>query len=324
MPVNGNGLDTSFRDVILPLSRYELVLVIGKYVVLHNTQTQELSFVTGQEQALGEITAMALCGKRRHLSVCRAAVKADDGGADNSNSNSSSSSPASISVYNVSSSKSDKLEASTTTGKTGATRRISLLKTLTVTWTDKFVGTALSPDGKLVSAQAANASWSLGVWDWGRGRQIALSDVHCRVSRVRFNVIDMAQLSTSGGSLLRIWTLCEYTLKPLASFKSGDETRVKNVVSYADHAWLPDDVLVGLLEDGDVQLIVNAELIQTLRAVHKGLGRMLCMSPLASGEGVVVGGTHGLVSVIRVASKMLKANEKELHLQRRMRVPTRT
>lgn len=92
-------------------------------------------------------------------------------------------------------------------------------------------------------------------------------------------------------------------------------------MSYADHAWLPDDVLVGLLEDGDVQLIVNAELIQTLRAVHKGLGRMLCMSPLASGEGVVVGGTHGLVSVIRVASKMLKANEKELHLQRRMRVP---
>ncbi|KAE9340616.1 hypothetical protein PF008_g11020 [Phytophthora fragariae] len=315
VPVNGNGLDTSFRDVILPLSRHELVLVIGKYIVLQNTQTQELSFVTPQEQAsapLGEITAMALCGKRHHLSVCRAAVKADEGVAD------SSSSPASISVYSVAA-KSDKTES--TTAKSGGTRRIALLKTLVVTWTDKFVGTALSPDGKLVSAQAANASWSLGVWDWGRGRQIALSDVHCRVSRVRFNVIDMAQLSTSGGSLLRIWTLCEYTLKPLASFKSGDETRVKNVVSYADHAWLPDDVLVGLLEDGDVQLIVNAELIQTLRAVHKGLGRMLCMSPLASGEGVVVGGTHGLVSVVRVASKMLKANEKELHLQRRMRVP---
>ncbi|KAJ8569206.1 hypothetical protein ON010_g6054 [Phytophthora cinnamomi] len=269
-----------------------------------------------QEQSsasLGEITAMALCGKRRHLSVCRAAVKADDGVADNI------SSPASISVYSIPA-RSEKAE-STTNGKSGGTRRIVLLKTLTVAWTDKFVGTALSPDGKLVSAQAANASWSLGVWDWGRGRQIALSDVHCRVSRVRFNVIDMAQLSTSGGSLLRIWTLCEYTLKPLASFKSGDETRVKNVVSYADHAWLPDDVLVGLLEDGDVQLIVNAELVQTLRAVHKGLGRMLCMSPLTSGEGVVVGGTHGLVSVVRVASKMLKANEKELHLQRRMRIP---
>jgi hypothetical protein len=70
--------------------------------------------------------------------------------------------------------------------------------------------------------------------------------VHCRAPRVRFNAIDMAQLSTSGGNLLRIWTLCEYALKPLASFKSGDETKVRNVVSYADEAWLPDDVLVGL------------------------------------------------------------------------------
>ncbi|KAG1688902.1 hypothetical protein DVH05_002986 [Phytophthora capsici] len=249
---------------------------------------------------------MSLCGKRQHLSVCRAAVKSDE---ENSNS------PASISVYKVAS-RTDQSVAKRT-----SFRRISLLKTLTVTWTDRFVGTALSPDGKLVSAQAANSTWSLGVWDWGRGRQVALSEVHCRVSRVHFNVIDMAQLSTSGGSLLRIWTLCEYALKPLASFKSGDETKVKNVVNYADHAWLPDDVLVALLEDGDVQLVVNAELVQTLRAVHKGLGKLVCMSPLSNGEGVVVGGTHGLVSVIRVASKMLKANEKELHLQRRMRVP---
>ncbi|KAL3662779.1 hypothetical protein V7S43_012182 [Phytophthora oleae] len=309
VPVSGNGLDLSFRDIILPLSRHELILSIGKYVVLQNTQTQELSFVASADQtssARGEITAMALCGKRQHLSVCRAAVKGDE---ENLNS------PASISVYKVTS-RSDQSLA-----RVANSRPVSLLKTLTVTWTDRFVGTALSPDGKLVSAQAANSTWSLGVWDWGRGRQVALSEVHCRVSRVRFNVIDMAQLSTSGGNLLRIWTLCEYALKPLASFKSGDETKVKNVVNYADHAWLPDDVLVALLEDGDVQLVVNAELVQTLRAVHKGLGKLVCMNPLNNGEGVVVGGTHGLVSVVRVASKMLKANEKELHLQRRMRIP---
>jgi len=38
----------------------------------------------------------------------------------------------------------------------------------------------------------------------GGGRQVALTDVHCHVSRVRFNSIDMAPLSTSGGNLLRI------------------------------------------------------------------------------------------------------------------------
>jgi hypothetical protein len=150
---------------------------------------------------------------------------------------------------------------------------------------------------------------------------VALTDVHCRVSRVRFNTMDMTQLSTSGGNLLRIWTLCEYAVKPLVSFKSGDETKAKNVVSYADHAWLPDDVLVGLLEDGDVQLVVNAELEQTLRAVHKGLDRLLCMSPLSNGKSIVVGGMHALVSVVRVASNMLRANEKKLHLQHRKRKP---
>ncbi|KAG7395876.1 hypothetical protein PHYBOEH_003080 [Phytophthora boehmeriae] len=268
-----------------------------RYYVIVN---QTLLFQLGYHESVNQLSEVV--GK-----VCRAAVKATDGDED------TPSSPASISVYRV---------GPTDSGKGGGgNRRIRLLKTLSVSWTDRLLDTALSPDGKLVSGQGTNASSSLGVWDWGRGRQIALTDVHCRVSRVRFNVIDMAQLSTSGGNLLRIWTLCAYTLKPLASFKSGDETKVKNVMSYADHAWLPDDVLVALLKDGDVQLIVNAELVQTLRAVHKGVGRLSCMNPLNNGEGVVVGGTHGLVSVVRVASKMLKVNEKELHLQRRMRIP---
>jgi len=39
---------------------------------------------------------------------------------------------------------------------------------------------------------------------------------------------------------------------------------------------------------------VNAKLVQPLGAVHKGLDMLLCMSPLSNGEGVVVGGTHGL------------------------------
>ncbi|RLN87587.1 hypothetical protein BBJ28_00005881 [Nothophytophthora sp. Chile5] len=328
VPVSGSGLGTSFRDVLLALDRQELVLAIGKHVVLQNMQTQELTFLSGQSQqsggALGEITAMTLCGKRQYLSVCRAAVKTGDAARI--------SPAATISIYNLGAaslsshqpqSSRSSIEADPVSGKSGSSssRRVLLLKTLSVPWAERLVSTALSPDGKLVSGQAANASWSLGVWDWGRGRQVALTDVHCRVSRVRFNAIDMAQLSTSGGSLLRVWTLCEYALKPLVSFKSGDETKAKHVVSYADHAWLPDDVLVAVLEDGDVQLIVNAELVQTLRSVHKGVGRLLCLSALSNGEGVVVGGTHGLVSVIRVASKMLKTAEKELHLQRRMRLP---
>lgn len=186
--------------------------------------------------------------------------------------------------------------------------------------TDRFVGTALSPDGKLVCGQTANTAWTLVVWDWSRARQVASVDVHCKVTRVRFNAIDMAQISTSGSNVLRMWTLSEYTLKPFVSFKSGDETKVRRVVSYVDHLWLPNDALVALLEDGDIQLIINGELVQTLRSVHNGVGKLVCMTALSNGEGVVVGGTHGLVTVVRVASKMMKVDEKELHFQRRMRI----
>jgi WD40 repeat protein len=200
-----------------------------------------------------------------------------------------------------------------------ARQRGTWLKTLSFD-ADRFVSTALSPDGKLVCCQTATAAWTLVVWDWSRARQIASVDIHCKVTRVRFNSIDMAQLSTSGSNLLRLWTLSEYTLKPFSSFKSGDETKVKRVVSYVDHVWLPNDCLVALLEDGGIQLIINAELIQTLRSVHNGVGKLACMTALSNGEGVVVGGTHGLISVVRVASKMMKADEKELHFQRRMRV----
>lgn len=341
VPVTGNGIGMDMRDILLFLNRQELVLAVGKFVAIQNIQTQELSFLGSQSQVvatnasakagcslsashsvLGEITAMALSQKTHCIAVCRAAVRTDE-----------ASVPATVTLYKISprssaaqssSSRADESLIVETarairSATSNARQRGTWLKTLSFD-ADKFVGTALSPDGKLVCCQTATAAWTLVVWDWSRARQIASGDIHCKVTRVRFNSIDMAQLSTSGSNLLRLWTLSEYTLKPFASFKSGDETKVKRVVSYVDHVWLPNDCLIALLEDGDIQLIINAELIQTLRGVHNGIGKLACMTALSNGEGVVVGGTHGLISVVRVASKMMKADEKELHFQRRMRV----
>lgn len=334
-PVNGSGVNTSFRDSILFADKQELVLAIGKYAVLQNIQHQELTFLAGQQRSssgtLGEITAMAICGRRKYLSICRAAVREDG---------ESTSDAATVSIYSLGSSAhhhhpihgtlnrnnagdgADENPHGFQSRKKGANsskRSRGIFQTTLSFDTDRFCGTALSHDGKLVCCQAANASWSLVVWDWVRSRQVAITDVHCKVTRVRFNSIDMAQLSTSGGNLLRLWTMSEYTLKVFSSFKSGDETKSKHVTHYVDHVWLPGDCLVALLEGGDVQLIVNSELVQTIRGVHNQ-ARLTCMSALSNGEGVALGGNQGLVSIIRVGSKMMKSSEKEMQLQRRMRI----
>ncbi|TYZ57787.1 hypothetical protein PybrP1_003246 [[Pythium] brassicae (nom. inval.)] len=312
-PVNGSGVNTAFRDAILFAGRHELVLAVGKHAALQHLQTQELSFLPAhhashphhpqqQQRVLGEITAMALCAKRRVLALCRAAARDDTGGSGGGS--------ATVAIYSL----------------TPSDRRLcGRLRVVLGFDVERFSSAALSPDGALVCGQAATASGTLVVWDWARRRQIAAVDVHCKVTRVRFNVADMAQLSTSGGNLLRLWTLAEYTLRALSSFQSGDETTTATAAAmrgthYVDHVWLPGDCVVALLEDGDVQLIVNAALVQTLRGVHGRAARLTCMCALSNGEGVVLGGTQGLVSIVRVGAKVMKRAEKEMQLQRRMRV----
>jgi hypothetical protein len=93
-------------------------------------------------------------------------------------------------------------------------RRIVLLKTLTAPWT------------------AANSSWSLGLWDWGRGRQVALTDVHCRLSRVCFNAIDKGQLSTGRSASgrcasmrLSFWRASSLATRPWSRTASATSTR---------------------------------------------------------------------------------------------------
>lgn len=331
MPVNGSGVNTAFRDAILFVSRQELVLAIGKHAALQHLQLQEMAFLPTQQQqrALGEITAMALCGKRGVLAVCRAAVHDDDGGNDGG----SSGGGATVMVYSLASNAQQQQQRAAgrmedtpasfpranTAPQNDAKRLRGSFRVSLSFDVERFCGTALSHDGKLVCCQAANANWTLVVWDWLRSRQVALVDVHCKVTRVRFNSIDIAQISTSGGNLLRLWTMSEYTLRVFSSFKSGDETKAKHVTHYVDHVWLPGDCLVALLEDGDVQLIVNAELVQTIRGIHDQ-AKLTCMCVLSNGEGVVLGGTQGLVSIVRVGAKLMKSTEKEMQLQRRMRV----
>ncbi|TMW55763.1 hypothetical protein Poli38472_010645 [Pythium oligandrum] len=313
MPVSGSGLSRHVRDMVLVLDRNEVVFVLGKFVVVQNLQSQELAFLSGQQTAsatpssrvkasesrveLGEITAMAVCGKRQYLSLCRAAT--------------SRSSSATVTIYNLKSLGSHRARGE-------SNQRGTRQKTLRFE-TDRFSCTTLSSDGKLVCCQSTTATWTLVVWDWSRERQIAIADVHCKVTRVRFNIIDMAQLSTSGSNQLKLWTLSEYTLKPFASFKSGDELRAKHVTQYADHVWLPDDCLVALLEDGSVQLVVNGELLQTVQALPSG-AKATCIVALSQGDGVIVAGEDGTLALVRLGVKMMRAGEKEMHLQRRMRL----
>lgn len=338
VPISGCGLNRSVNGLLYVIDRNELVFALGKYAVVQNVNSQELTFVAGQlstpdsrqpenkcstsrstsvriagQSELGEITAMSLCGRRHHLAVCRVAIPG--------------SSHAMVSIFTLKSARSKhQVGEINETAPINRRRRTPFdshpptrgakLKTLKFE-TERFCSSAFSSDGKLLCCQSTNASWTVVVWDWSRERQIALADVHCKVTRVRFNIIDMAQISTSGGSQLKLWTLSEYTLKTFAAFKSGDESRVKHVASYVDHVWLPDDGLVALLDDGSVQLIINGELLQTVMALTT---RAICLVPLPNSEGVIVGGDGGVLALLRIVTKMMRAGEREMHLQRRMRV----
>ncbi|GLE05460.1 hypothetical protein PINS_up014473 [Pythium insidiosum] len=350
-PLSGSGLSSGVRDAVLLLDRHELVFALGKFAVVQNMQSQELVVIGGQQPdthptqdvshtaaqrkgraaaytatttsdphvyvgaELGAITALALCTKRSLLAICRSAADSIEGATRDSNR--SVQRLATVSIHSLKGTRSSR----TATERSGARSRGSRLKVLTFA-AERFTSTALSTDGTLLCCQSSTAAWSLIVWDWSRERQVALVDVHYKVSRVRFNLVDMGQISTSGGNQLKLWTLSEYSLKNFASFKSGDETRAKHVASYADHAWLPDDCLIALLDDGAVQLIINGELLQTVTALTCAQ-RALCLTSLNNGEGAIVGGDGGSLALLRLATKMMRSGEKEVHVQRQLRVADR-
>ncbi|KAJ0397682.1 hypothetical protein ATCC90586_004642 [Pythium insidiosum] len=344
-PLDGSGLSFGVRDSILMLDRHELVFALGKFAVVQNMQSQELVVIGGQQcdppaleaiasghrkgksavhtpaaaadhhvyvgAELGAITALALCTKRSLLAICRSATDGVDGSSRDPR---ATQRLATISIHNLKGTRSSRMVGD----QSRARVRGSRLKVLSFP-AERFTSTALSTDGTLVCCQSSTASWSLVVWDWSRERQVALVDVHYKVSRVRFNLVDMGQISTSGGNQLKLWTLSEYSLKNFASFKSGDETRTKHVASYVDHVWLPDDCLVALLDDGSVQLIINGELLQTVVALPIAQ-RALCLASLNNGDGAIIGGERGCLALLRLATKMMRSGEKEIHVQRQLRV----
>jgi WD40 repeat protein len=304
-PVSGIGLNPDVSDPILYLNRSAILFIIGKYIAVQNLQTKEVCLLDPNVEtncSLGEITAFTLCPKRKYLAVCR--------------SNNARTDSTSVFIYNVKEKK--KRSSQEVHNKQAFLRGHELLRVLKMAY-ERIVSIAFSTDSNLICCQSNNASWTFTIWDWSRSREIATADAYYKVDRIRFNVVDVAQISSSGGNLLRVWSLSEYTLKTFATFKTSEDGKQKQCSNYVDHVWLPDDCLVALQEDGDVKLIVNAELVQVIRSIHSP--RMVsAIDSLWNGEGVVVGGAEGYISIIRVEMKSIKSYEKEMHVQRRIKV----
>ncbi|OQR91989.1 hypothetical protein ACHHYP_04160 [Achlya hypogyna] len=293
-PVAGIGLNTMLRDSFFYVSKNEVVYSIGKHVVVQNVHSQKMTFFDaptdgpGGNLTAGEVTAMALTTKRNFLAVARGPTST------------TARTHSTIAIYGLQK------------AGTKETDDIAVARTITYP-THSFVSLAFSVNGKFLVAQSSTANWSFVLWDWTRARKIAVAEVHAKVTRVHFNPIDVAQMSTSGGVHLRLWKLAEPTCRQFATFTAA--------VKYVDHAWIPkSDGLVALLESGDVQHIFNGELVRTLQALHHG---HYLSSLQTFKSSIVIGGNDGWVSVLDVAEVETSGAVADVSLSRRMQLDTK-
>ncbi|ETW10151.1 hypothetical protein H310_00521 [Aphanomyces invadans] len=301
-PASGVGFNTNLRDMLLYVNKNEVIYAIGKYVALQNIHSQKTSFFEPPASKdsdsasirLGDICALAITAKRSYVAVARSAHS------------SLRRTESTISMYCLKTAKED------TAGDPTRWSRLTPIRTLTYA-THSFTSVAFSHDSKYIVAQSTTSEWVFALWDWTRARQVALTEAHSKVTRICFNPIDVAQISTSGGVHLRLWRLTEPTCRPFATFNSAN-----SAVRYVDHTWVgATDGIVAVLDNGDVQYFRNGELVRTIPSLHHG-HILQCVQSFRT-RCVVVGGDCGWLSVLEVDS----FNGADIHLVKRMRLDSK-
>ncbi|KDO31377.1 hypothetical protein SPRG_03994 [Saprolegnia parasitica CBS 223.65] len=284
-PLSGIGLNTHLRDLFYYLNKNEVIFSLGKHVVVQNVHNQRMAFFeppgeTTESVVAGDVSALGLTSKRNYLAVARGSPSV------------LARSTSTIAIYSLRDHK-------------AASDAVRTPVRVITYQTHSFVSLAFSANGKFLLGQSSTANWSFVLWDWTRARKIAVTEVHTRVTRVHFNPIDFAQMSTSGGMHLRLWKLAEPTCRQFATFTAP--------VKYVEHAWIPkSDGLVALLENGDVQHIYNGELVRTLPSLHHG-----------HYLSVVIAGNDGYISLLDVGEVETSGAIADLSLSRRMQLESR-
>ncbi|CAK4079501.1 unnamed protein product [Aphanomyces euteiches] len=294
-PLSAIGFNTNVRDMLTFINKNEIVFAAGKFVVLqhlHNQKTAffEPPFVAGHAATrLGDVCAIAITPKRNKIAIARSAHS----GLHRTES--------SIAIYSL---QSNSVHVSETSS-------LEPIRALTYD-THSFSSLAFSHDGTFIVGQSTTSEWTFVIWDWMRARRVATADAHAKVTRIAFNPVDVAQVSTSGGVHLRLWRLAEPTCRPFATFHSAN-----SAVRFVDHAWVgKSDGIVAILDNGDVQYFSHGELIRTIPSLHHGHMLQCVQSFMTS---VVVGGDRGWISVLEIDT--FQGND--MHMTRRMRLDTK-
>ncbi|KAF0693113.1 Aste57867_15881 [Aphanomyces stellatus] len=330
-PTSGVGFNTNLRDMLLYINKNEVIYAIGKYAALQNIHSQKMAFFeppsvhpgkAGSTNAaasstdaaphdetssttprMGDICAMAVTVKRNYLAIAR------------STHSSTLRTEATISIYSLKAKGGPATAAATIHNEENqlASSALNMAPIRTLAFeAHGFSSLAFSHDGKFIVGQATTADWTFVLWDWTRARRIATADAHTKVTRICFNPIDVAQLSTSGGVHLRLWRLSEPTCRPFATFNSAN-----SAVRYVDHTWVgKSDGMVAILDNGDVQYFSNGELVRTIPSLHHG-HMLQCV--VAFKTSVVVGGDRGYISVLEIDT----FNGADIHTTKRMRLDTK-
>ncbi|RHY07577.1 hypothetical protein DYB28_011124 [Aphanomyces astaci] len=301
-PASGIGFNTNLRDMLLYVNKNEVIYAIGKYVALQNIHSQKMSFFepppskdhdSTSSVRLGDICALAITSAaygELHLNLL---PQGPERGVH-------------IALFHSMSS------CCFLQGDDSARwSRLTPIRTLTYD-THSFTSVAFSHDGKFVVAQSTTSEWTFALWDWTRARQVAVAEAHSKVTRICFNPVDVAQISTSGGVHLRLWRLTEPTCRPFATFNSAN-----SAIRYVDHTWVgTTDGIVAVLDNGDVQFFRNGELLRTIPMLHHG-HVLQCVQSFKTS--VVVGGDRGWLSVLEVDA----FNGADIHMVKRMRIDSK-
>lgn len=216
-----------------------LLFPTGNQITRLNLEQKNMKFIGGSDTAQN-ITAMALSPNNRYLAVAETTVEQK----------------ATITVY-------DLLHE-------GAKKR-KVLSNADLQSTE-FVSIAFSPDSKYLAAQSSSPDWTIFLWVWEKNKLLTTSRTcnpvganAASVTQISFSPQDNTLLAVSGKNVLKTLRFHEGALKQQAFHKLEPQL-------FTQHCWIGEERLVIGNEAGQVHILDNGELKNTLNLGTQTIG----------------------------------------------------
>jgi len=177
------------------------------------------------------------------------------------------------------------------------------VKTLTHPDCKQFTALCFSSDSKFLVTIGGAPEYTMIYWNWFHAKVVATCKIGYEVKRVSFSPLDNVQIATCGPSLLKLWRLQENALKGFNMVQGKAATQ-----NFTDHAWAPGERLLVATDNGEVLVVEQGELRNTVKTRFAG-------TPINSiinyTSGFIVAGSEGRMSVYEKNDTREKGDDKE-------------